>query len=45
MTDIPAWAGFVYLAVVLDVYSRKEVPGGVPGRLGRHDHLRRPQGL
>ena len=25
MTDIPTWAGFVYLAVVLDVYSRKAV--------------------
>ena len=25
MTYIPTWAGFVYLAVVLDVYSRKVV--------------------
>jgi putative transposase len=25
MTNIPTWAGFVYLAVVLDVYSRKVV--------------------
>jgi len=25
MTCIPTWAGFVYLAVVLDVYSRKVV--------------------
>jgi putative transposase len=23
MTCIPTWAGFIYLAVVLDVYSRK----------------------
>ena len=25
MTYLPTWAGFVYLAVVLDVYSRKVV--------------------
>ena len=25
MTYIPTWAGFVYLAVVIDVYSRKVV--------------------
>ena len=25
MTYIPSWAGFIYLAVVLDVYSRKVV--------------------
>ena len=25
MTYVPAWAGFFYLAVVVDVYSRKEV--------------------
>ena len=25
MTYIPTWAGFVYLAIVLDVYSRKVV--------------------
>jgi putative transposase len=25
MTYIPTWAGFVYLAVVIDVYSRRVV--------------------